>query len=527
MGNPLRPIISQIPTPSYKIAKRLNEILTPYVPSKYCLKSSSEFIEFIKDAPTNGIMASMDVESLFTNVPVDETIDLILDRVYRDESTPKLKIPEHALKSLLQICTKKAPFRTHKNQLYVQEDGIAMGSPLGVLFANFYMGVVEERVFSEHNPPSKYARYIDDTFVITKDLGELQELIRRFKENSRLNFTHELSCNGTLPFLDVRVHGVGTDFKTSVYTKSTNTGMCMSGESECPTRYSKSVIRSYIERALSHSSSWTDVHKEFNRVTQVLVDNGFSNKDIEKQISLSMSRWYNPPQAKPTPEGQIHKVFFRAYFNSQHKEEEKRLRNIIDQDVTVKNPKDKLNLVIYYKNKKTSNLLMNNCPRSPNDPLQQHHVVYQYKCHMADCPASYIGMTTLKLSKRLSVHLQEGAIFNHHRLQHRRTIKREEITSNTTVLSRAPDAQRLKYLEAVSILNENPSLNTTNEIILLPSLLQRIRIERNTSIIPAERETHATPTHIDEERNEATNENSGIAPRSPIITRSRRQNLVC
>ena len=35
------------------------------------------------------------------------------------------------------------PFLTHRDELYVQRDGIAMGSPLGVLFSNFYMGTVE------------------------------------------------------------------------------------------------------------------------------------------------------------------------------------------------------------------------------------------------------------------------------------------------------------------------------------------------------------------------------------------------
>ena len=40
-GNPLRPIISQIPTPTYRLAKQLNTILTPYIPSEYRVKSSS------------------------------------------------------------------------------------------------------------------------------------------------------------------------------------------------------------------------------------------------------------------------------------------------------------------------------------------------------------------------------------------------------------------------------------------------------------------------------------------------------
>ncbi|XP_066950860.1 uncharacterized protein [Macrobrachium rosenbergii] len=82
-NNPLRPIISQIPTPPYHLAKKLNILLTPYIPSTYSLKLSAEFLDALRSAPVGGCIASMDVEFLFTNVPVDETIEMIAYRVYR------------------------------------------------------------------------------------------------------------------------------------------------------------------------------------------------------------------------------------------------------------------------------------------------------------------------------------------------------------------------------------------------------------------------------------------------------------
>ncbi|XP_076043638.1 uncharacterized protein LOC143026754 [Oratosquilla oratoria] len=73
----LRPIISQIPSVTYKLAKRLNELITPYTPVSYSLKSSDEFLDILKSTPPSGVIGSMDVVSLFTHVPVDETIDMI------------------------------------------------------------------------------------------------------------------------------------------------------------------------------------------------------------------------------------------------------------------------------------------------------------------------------------------------------------------------------------------------------------------------------------------------------------------
>ena len=166
--NPLRPIISQCPTPTYHIAKQLNTILTPYVPDNYCVKRSTDVIKLLKANRDSGTMASYDVESLFTNVPVDTTIQYILDRVYRDDSTPCLDIREEDLKRLLEICTKQSPFVCPAGHMYVQTDGVAMGSPLGVLFANFYMGTIENKIFKCYRKPLVYCRYIDDIFVVTK-----------------------------------------------------------------------------------------------------------------------------------------------------------------------------------------------------------------------------------------------------------------------------------------------------------------------------------------------------------------------
>ncbi|XP_069185192.1 uncharacterized protein [Procambarus clarkii] len=169
-GNPLCPIISQIPTPTYHLAKRLNELLTPYTPNNYSPQSSTDFLELMKTTQPEGIIASLDVESLFTNVPVDTTIEMVLDRVYRDESNPpKLDIPEPRLKSLFKACTKEAPFISQQGDMYLQIDGVAMGFPLGVLFANFYMGTIENRFFSSRQKPTVYYRYVDDIFIIVKD----------------------------------------------------------------------------------------------------------------------------------------------------------------------------------------------------------------------------------------------------------------------------------------------------------------------------------------------------------------------
>ena len=467
-GNPLRPIICQIPLPTYSLAKTINQILTPYVPMKHCVRSSLEFLDLLRKTPKTGTIASIDVENLFTNVPVDETIDIILDKVYRDDTTPKLNIPEEAMKSLLQICTKKAPFITHRGHLYTQVDGVAMGSSLGPLFANFYMGAVEERVFSSVPPPSTYCRYIDDIFVVVQCKEDVDSLIKELEKQSVLTFTSEFSENGKLPYLDVLISDFNHNIATTVHRKNTNTGLCMNGNSECPKRYKTSVIDTYIKRALTHCSNWQLTTDEFNKVSQILVNNGYSNRDIQKRIRIALNKWHaaDTPTEKPTNI----KLFYRAYFHKHYKKDENALHDIIKNHVSPSDESSKVQLHIYYKNKKTSQLLLRNSPASPSSDMKKRNVVYLFRCQEVRCPHSYVGMTTTRLSKRLSCHLQEGAIYKHFQQEHNKVLTRDILVSSTKILDYAPDHVRLRFLEALHILESKPTLNKTDEVLLLPTI---------------------------------------------------------
>ena len=116
-------------------------------------------------------MASLDVESLFTNIPLDETIDIITEKVF--EKKRKVKgISKHDFKRLLEISTKGTVF-FFNGSYYKQRDGVAMGSPLGPALANAFLAH-HETVWLEECllafAPIFFARYVDDIFFCTKSL---------------------------------------------------------------------------------------------------------------------------------------------------------------------------------------------------------------------------------------------------------------------------------------------------------------------------------------------------------------------
>ena len=125
----LRPVISQITTPTYQISKKLDELIKGYIPDKYMLKSRDEFIEILRANNCKKLSYSLDVESLFTNVPVNETIRIILEYVYNNENLDPPNIDKQVLKDLLETCTTQVPFRNAEGKLYIQKDDVSMGSP--------------------------------------------------------------------------------------------------------------------------------------------------------------------------------------------------------------------------------------------------------------------------------------------------------------------------------------------------------------------------------------------------------------
>ena len=76
----------------------------------------------------------MDFDSLFTNIPLEETIDFranaLFENTERAEGFSKIEFKE-----LLFLDTKESYFIFNGN-LYKQVDGVAMGSPLAPTLAN-------------------------------------------------------------------------------------------------------------------------------------------------------------------------------------------------------------------------------------------------------------------------------------------------------------------------------------------------------------------------------------------------------
>ena len=87
----LRPIVSYIGTFNYNLARFLCDLLSPLVPNDYSCKDTFSFVSQIKNANfSKKFLVSYDITSLFTNIPLQETIDIAINLIFNHN--PNLSI---------------------------------------------------------------------------------------------------------------------------------------------------------------------------------------------------------------------------------------------------------------------------------------------------------------------------------------------------------------------------------------------------------------------------------------------------
>ena len=125
------------------------------------------------------VLNSHDVVSLFTNVPIPETMDIIRDRLVGDSTLQERTLLEVSdIVELLKFCMSTTYF-LFRGVIYEQVYGTAMGSPVSVVIANLFMEWFEQealRTAPSYIKPRLWRRFVDDIWEVIK-AGKKPQLI--------------------------------------------------------------------------------------------------------------------------------------------------------------------------------------------------------------------------------------------------------------------------------------------------------------------------------------------------------------
>ena len=263
--------------------------------------------------------------------------------------------------------------------------------------------------------------------------------------------------------MDILTHYDTDKFASSVYIKPTDAGICLNGNSECPDRYKEAVIISYIKRAWTTCSTHAYFNTEISRVKQCFETNTLIDRIIKNFMDKATKHTpHTTHNATPT---ETVRLFYKNQMNSAYKVDEKVLKKIINDNVKCKGENSKLQFVIYYNNMKTKNMVMKNNMSAKKRELSQANVIYEFTCPQNECfhhPTinnGYLGFTTCTLSRRLSFHLQTGAILQHSIEKHGEKIDRKTAEQCLKIRYKENNQERLEILEAIMIMVEKPEIN--------------------------------------------------------------------
>ena len=380
-----------------------------------------------------------------------------MDRCYNHPNIPPPELPSEDLTKLLRICTQMTPF-AFNGDLYIQTDGVSMGSPLGPTLADFYMSHLENELMSQNkiSNPTFYLRYVDDIIAVFRTKQHVRFFLNRLKCNSVLNFTSEPMLNNVFHFLDVsmRIREDG-GIDTGVYVKPTDNGLFINYNSFLPENYKTSVVKTLVHRALTHASDRNSLLSEINRLKQIFVNNDYPLRKVEMIIKKKMDNFArNSSQNSGDPIDFYVRFFNLSNFNS----DSKSLEKILKTHVASADSNKCIRLRPYYVPYRISSMFST---RTRVPGIERSNVVYQFKCKEQHCNAAYVGYTTNKLSTRIKQHrYKSSSIYKHFCFEHSMIPPKFDIFSNSfSIVHSDLKSINLRISEAIVIKKLNPFIN--------------------------------------------------------------------
>jgi len=293
-----RPIVSDCGSESYRVSQYIDSFIRPIsIRHSSYIKDTYDFVSKIRgqEIPKNALLVTGDVSSLYTNMHIDRTLEVIKNALTR---FPDPQRPDDFIMRLLEITLRNNDF-TFNEEFFLQICGTAMGKSYAPGLADVYLEEFDEKAKNGFKvKPLFYFRFLDDIhFIWTGTMEELKEfeiylnsLIDDIKIT--LNFSHE-----KVDFLDTTIykipHTSSPDvdiLQTRVFFKDTDTHQLLHKQSFHPRHTFTGVLKAQLLRFKRISSS----HSDYSNACSILFA-ALRKRNYSKSLLRKMKReiWRN------------------------------------------------------------------------------------------------------------------------------------------------------------------------------------------------------------------------------------------
>ncbi len=395
-GNKVRPIVDYTGTIGYQTSRALADILSPLVGgTEYHVKNSKHLSESLAEVliEEDEIFNSHDVVSLFTNTPIDESLNIIKERLESDKTLNKRTLlnVDDIIELLRFVLT--TTYFLFRGKIYKQRFGAAMGSPVSPVVANLYMEFLEQQAIATAPldcQPRLWKRYVDDVLEIVKSdqVDNLTAHLNQTDPTQSIKFTYEKEHEGTIPFLDTLiVRKPDGSVKLLVYRKSTHTDQYLNFASHHPIHHKLGVVRTLLDRCNNVITEQGDKEQEEQKIKHALSRCGYPNWTFN-HVKRQMDRKQDKKPAKKKDSTTNTKGLVIIPYVEKLTETATRIFRKHGIATAVR-PHTTLRKILVH-------------PKDKKDPLSTTDCIYEIPC--ANCDSTYIGETGRRFETRLSEH---------------------------------------------------------------------------------------------------------------------------
>ncbi|KER20260.1 hypothetical protein T265_11143 [Opisthorchis viverrini] len=219
---PVRPIVDGIGSPPHELARFLAGILKPLTEqSSAYIKYSYDFANKVTGVTVepDDILVSFDVNSLYTNVPKGDSLEIAKRLLLADTTlSERTQLTVDEIVEGIKACLNLTHF-VFDSVVYTQEQGLSMGSLISPVLANIFMEEFEQRALAGFPyPPRIFWRYVDDTFVVMKrdKFSEFYNYLNELSPEIKLMYEKPIDTGGVLNYLSAHPKSVFASIASSM-----------------------------------------------------------------------------------------------------------------------------------------------------------------------------------------------------------------------------------------------------------------------------------------------------------------------
>ncbi|XP_067617033.1 uncharacterized protein [Eurosta solidaginis] len=289
-NTPLRPIASSVNVPCYQLSKHIGDIIKNITSEEYNIKNMFRLKERLQNMiiDKEEALVSFDVVSLFTNIPTNLAIRIIMEKF--DKINSLTNIPKCKFQEILRFCLLDNNYFIYDNDIYAQTFGMPMGNPLSPTIADIILDDLIDKTLNElkqkHDIDIKFlVKYVDDILAIVKrkDVDLILETLNKY--HNKIQFTIEMERDDSIPYLDVRIYKNINNGSLSFewYAKPLSSGRLINFHSSQPMKYKINTAKNLIKKVLTISDKqfW---NTNLQKIDKMLKSNSYPHTLIKNLI---------------------------------------------------------------------------------------------------------------------------------------------------------------------------------------------------------------------------------------------------